>query len=165
MNESFNLAALQEKWFHWDEVYACFWPEAGANTDNLNPELLKIRNSAGVYCIAWGDPSGSPNPASSNVIYIGQTKSFRRRLSEFATSSGIFYDDRFNGHSAAWRWPKGKYEKMHIAFFVVESNVPAHLLQGKLFWQEALAIHAFYLKHNEMTPPLNANNGEEVVLN
>jgi hypothetical protein len=151
----FDLSAHDKRWFHWDEVAACFWPGQGKRSSAVNADLAQIKEAAGIYCIAWAPDSGEPTPADQAVQYIGQTKSFKNRMSQFATSAGIFWDERYSGHSAAWRWPQGKVEKMMIAFFPIPEIDTDHMQTGLLFWYEALAINAYYLKHGNNLPPLN----------
>lgn len=118
-----------------------------------------MRVQSGVYVIAWGAPSGVPNPVDSHVQYIGMTDNFKNRISQFASSAGIHYDGRYDGHSAAWRWPEGKVESLVIGFFPLEEKMEPHLKSGFLYWQESLAIDAYFKVHG-IVPPLNAGGGE-----
>jgi hypothetical protein len=76
-------------------------------------------------------------------------------MAQFASSAGIFWDDRYDGHSAAWRWPQGETAKMMIAFFPLSESEADHMQTGRLFWYEALAINSYFVKHESRLPPLN----------
>ncbi|WP_133752698.1 hypothetical protein [Pseudomonas sp. LP_7_YM] len=95
--------------------------------------------------------------------YIGQTKNFKARMAQFASSAGIFWKDRYDGHSAAWRWPKGETAKMMISFFPLLESEADHMQSGRLFWYEALAINSYYLEHGNRLPPLNVVKGPSAV--
>lgn len=153
--QTFDLSPHLQRWFAWSDILACFWPGPGGRSVQVDPLLASIIEQPGVYCIAWGDSADVPHPADSHIKYIGQTKNFKARIGQFATSAGIFWDDRFNGHSAAWRWPQGKTEKMQVAFFPLAGNETEHLKTGRLFWYEALALDAYYLNNDNKLPPLN----------
>ena len=153
--EIFDLNPHENRWFTWAEVGECFWPGKGCRSHDIDPSLASIRNAAGIYCIAWAPTSTTPAPDEPSVQYIGQTKNFKARMSQFASSAGIFWDERYDGHSAAWRWPQGETAKMMIAFFPVYENEADHMLTGRLFWYEALAINNYFLKHDNVLPPLN----------
>jgi len=105
--------------------------------------LASIKNAAGIYCIAWAPISTIPSPDEANLQYVGQTKNFKARMAQFASSAGIFWDDRYAGHSAACRWPQGETAQMQIAFFQIQPELD-HMLTGRLFWYEALAINAYF---------------------
>lgn len=154
-SELFDLNSHLDRWFHWAEIQECFWPGSGGRSHTINPGLASIRNSAGIYCVAWEPINALPKPNEKKVQYIGQTKNFKTRMSQFANSAGIFWDDRYDGHSAGWRWPQGKTEKMMIAFFPLYEAEAEHMRTGRLFWYEALAIHSYYLEHGNTLPPLN----------
>ncbi len=156
--EKFGLQPFLNQWFRWDRINTCFWPGAGSRSEKIDPGLSPIRRMSGIYVIAWGDLSGSPSPECSEVQYVGMTDNFKNRMGQFATSSGIHYEERYSGHSAAWRWPQGKSELMHIAFFPLLLELMPHLKVGLLHWQEALAIDMYYKKHG-VVPPLNAGIG------
>jgi hypothetical protein len=162
---AFDLNPHLQRWFAWSDIQACFWPGPGRRSATVDPLLADVINMPGVYCIAWGDLDGTPNPANSHVQYIGQTKNFKARLGQFATSAGIFWEERYSGHSAAWRWPADKTEKMKVAFFPLTHNDADHLRTGRLFWYEALALDAYYLNNGNSLPPLNIpKNPEALVL-
>lgn len=153
--ERFDLTPHENRWFPWTDVEECFWPGRGGRSHAVNPSLASIRNAAGIYCVVWA-PSGTiPTPDEQKVQYIGQTKNFKARMNQFASSAGIFWDDRYDGHSAAWRWPKGKTAKMMIAFFPLSEPEADHMQTGRLFWYEALAINLYFLRHGNSLPPLN----------
>lgn len=156
---NFNLYPHSEKWFSWEEVNSCFWPGKGNLSCKVNPELSSVISMSGIYLIGWGEKKGIPTPNSPIVKYIGMTENFKNRIGQFASSSGLHYDDRYDGHSAAWRWPSGKSEQMVIAFFELPKNQEKHLRIGLLHWQEALAIHEYYKKYG-VIPPLNEGFGE-----
>ncbi|WP_206360381.1 hypothetical protein, partial [Pseudomonas viridiflava] len=145
-SELFDLTPHLNRWLPWREVKECFWPGVGKRSNAINPALASIRNTAGIYCIAWEPIGEMPAPDEINVQYIGQTKNFKNRIAQFATSAGLRWDDRYSGHSAAWRWPQGKETKMKIAFFPLQGPHTDHMQTGHLFWYEALAIESFYLK-------------------
>jgi len=155
----FDLAPFNDTWYHWARVNDCFWPGTGNRSDKIDPKLSPVRLLSGIYVIAWGELSGNPSPRSDAVQYIGMTDNFKNRMGQFATSSGIHYDERYDGHSAAWRWPFGKCELMHIAFFPLLENYPPHLKNGLLHMHEALAIDFYYKTHQNTLPPLNVVGG------
>lgn len=155
LSEQFDLSPHENRWFTWAEVEECFWPGQGGRSHAVNPSLANVRNAGGIYCIAWGTTSKMPTPDEQQVQYIGQTKNFKARMAQFASSAGIFWDDRYDGHSAAWRWPQGATAKMMIAFFPLSATEPDHMNTGRLFWYEALAINLYFIKHDNLLPPLN----------
>lgn len=157
--QDFILKPFADQWFEWERINECFWPGAGGRSEKVDPELGPVRLYSGIYVIAWGDSSGVPNPVDSNVQYIGMTDNFKNRMSQFASSAGIHYDGRYDGHSAAWRWPEAKIDEMKVAFFPLFRDLAPHLKSGFLYWQEALAIDAYFKVHGEV-PPLNAGGGE-----
>lgn len=157
--QDFILRPYAGQWFEWERINKCFWPGPGRRSAQVDPELGPVRVQSGIYVIAWGDSSGEPAPDNSHVQYIGMTDNFKNRMSQFASSAGIHYDGRYSGHSAAWRWPEAKIERMLIGFFPLEEGMPSHLKSGFLYWQEALAIDAYFKKHGKV-PPLNAGGGE-----
>jgi len=154
-SEQFDLIPYENRWFPWTDIKECFWPGRGGRSHAINPGLASIRNSAGIYCIAWAPAGTTPTPDEQKVQYIGQTKNFKARMGQFASSAGIFKIDRYDGHSAAWRWPKGKTEQMMLAFYPLSEPEADHMQTGRLFWYEALAINSYFLKHNNTIPPLN----------
>lgn len=157
--QDFILKPFLGQWFQWSRINDCFWPGAGRRSEKVDSQLGPVRLLSGIYVIAWGESFGFPSPAESNVQYIGMTDNFKNRMSQFASSAGIHYDGRYDGHSAAWRWPEARVELMHIAFFPLEYDLTPHLKSGFLYWQEALAIDAFFRKHGKL-PPLNVGGGE-----
>jgi len=157
--QDFVLESFTGQWFEWERINKCFWPGVGRQSEKVDPELSPVRLYSGVYVIAWGALSGMPTPSDRGVQYIGMTNNFKNRMSQFASSAGIHYSEKYSGHSAAWRWPKAKFEKMKVAFFPLHQNLAPHLKSGFLFWQEALAIDAYFKAHGKV-PPLNAGGGE-----
>ncbi|GGN32282.1 MULTISPECIES: hypothetical protein [Marinomonas] len=157
--QDFILKSFAGQWFEWERINQCFWPGAGGRSEKVDPELGPVRLCSGIYVIAWGDSLGEPTPTDGNVQYIGMTDNFKNRMSQFASSAGIHYDGRYDGHSAAWRWPEAKIEKMKVAFFPLYQDLAPHLKSGFLYWQEALAIDAYFKEHGKV-PPLNAGGGE-----
>ena len=155
-SELFDLLPHDNRWFPWTDVEECFWPGRGGRSNKINPRLASIKNAAGIYCIAWSPTGTVPTPDEPGLQYIGQTKNFKARMAQFASSAGIFWEERYDGHSAAWRWPQGETEKMMIAFFPLLEPESDHMLTGRLFWYEALAINSYFLKHGDTLPPLNA---------
>lgn len=157
--QEFMLKPFASKWFEWERINECFWPGVGGRSEKVNPELGPIRLQSGIYVIAWGDAVGEPNPADGHVQYIGMTDNFKNRMAQFASSAGFHYDERYDGHSAAWRWPKARTERMIVGFFPLQQDMISHLKSGFLYWQEALAIDAYYKIHGKV-PPLNSGGGE-----
>ena len=156
--DRFDLQPFLGQWFLWDRINACFWPGAGGRSERVDPDLSPVRGMSGIYVIAWGELSGKPEPGCPEVQYIGMTDNFKIRIAQFASSSGIHYEDRYSGHSAAWRWPLGKSELMHVAFFPLQEDLVSHLKKGLLHWKEALAIDAYFRRHGTV-PPLNGGDG------
>jgi len=156
--KSFNLCAHENRWYRWYDIENCFWPGAGKRSSQIDPCLATIVYKPGIYFMAW-DPTQPPCPENSAVRYIGQTKIFKRRMEQFGLSAG-FWGGRSNGHSAAWRWPKGWRSKLEVAFFpLMVEGLRDHLASGYLHWYEALAIESF-LMANEELPRLNVpHNG------
>lgn len=157
--QDFILKPYASRWFEWERVNECFWPGVGGRSEKVDPEIAPVRVQSGIYAIAWGEPLSAPNPADSHVQYIGMTDNFKNRMSQFASSAGIHYDGRYKGHSAAWRWPEAKIERMKVAFFPLHEDLVPHLKSGFLYWQEALAIDSYFRAHGKV-PPLNAGGGE-----
>ena len=156
---NFDLKPYKNKWFSWDRINNCFWPGAGCRSDDIDSELSPVRLMSGIYVISWDCNNSKPSPNDDAVKYIGMTNLFKKRMEQFAASSGLHYDDRYNGHSAAWRWPLGKDKLMKVAFYPLEDNLPFHLKSGILHWYEALAIYSYYQSHQDEMPPLNAGGG------
>lgn len=157
--QEFALKPFLNQWFAWSRINECFWPGAGKRSEKIDAALSPVRNLSGIYVIAWGSDLDAPNPAEDHVQYIGMTDNFKRRMAQFASSAGIHYDGRYDGHSAAWRWPEAKFEKMKISFFPLLSVMEPHMKSGFLYWQEALAIDCYFKAHGKV-PPLNAGGGE-----
>ncbi|CAM0557917.1 hypothetical protein EHLJMEHL_03008 [Vreelandella titanicae] len=133
--QDFILNPFAGQWFEWERINECFWPGAGGRSEKVDPGLAPVRLYSGIYVIVWGDSLGVPSPADSNVQYIGMTDNFKNRMSQFASSAGIHYDGRYDGHSAAWRWPEAKIDQMKVAFFPLQENFASHLKSGFLYWQ------------------------------
>lgn len=157
--DTFYLKPHHNKWFSWKEINSCFWPGQGKRSSNINSDLSPVISMAGIYLIGWGNDLGIPTPCSEYVKYIGMTENFKNRIGQFAASSGIHYEERHDGHSAAWRWPQGMCSKMTVAFFELPKDQEKHLRQGLLHWQEALAIDEYYKLYGQV-PPLNLGDGE-----
>lgn len=155
----FSLNPYINTWFSWDRVNECFWPGAGGRSEHIDPELAPVRLMSGIYVIGWGDCSSIPTPSADIVQYIGMTQNFKNRIGQFAISSGLHYDERYNGHSAGWRWPIGRRVHMKIAFFPLKDNYALHMKSGILHYYEALAIDTYYQKFGNIVPPLNRRNG------
>jgi hypothetical protein len=88
------------------------------------------------------------------VWYIGETVYFANRMGGFGNSAGFWGERRF-GHSAAWRWPEGKWENMWVAFFEVGKDLAPHLAAGLRKWLEAVALEEYRLEHKQL-PKINA---------
>jgi hypothetical protein len=56
------LLAFAERWFHWGDVAACFWPGPGGRSERANPVLAPVRHCGGVYLLACrtGSAAGWP---------------------------------------------------------------------------------------------------------
>jgi hypothetical protein len=151
---SFDVQPFARKWFRWAEVAACFWPGRGRRAHQVNPELAPVRMVGGVYGFAWS--SETPPvlvPTGASVRYIGQSNEFRRRMGNFADSAG-FWGPRSKGHSAGWRWPLGKSEKLWVAFYPIGNDLRHHLAVGMRCWMEAVALEEFRLVHGRL-PKIN----------
>lgn len=136
----FDVPAFARKWFHWDEINACFWPGAGGRSERVNPELAPIRKRGGVYVLAWSRQRPVPfRPDMPEVKYIGETGEFKSRMGRFRDSAGIL-GKRYDGHSAGWRWPKAATQYLWVAFFEIGTGLPDHLACGLRKWMEAVAL-------------------------
>src|SRR4051794_38245079 len=100
---SLNWPPLGGRWFHWDEVEACFWPGAGKRSAAVDEGLAEIRHYGGVYLLAWSQAAPRrKNPQHvPTVKYIGETDWFKGRMGGFGNSAG-FWGPRAFGHSAGW---------------------------------------------------------------
>ena len=156
---AFSLPPFRGIWFPWDRVAACFWPGGGKRSESVDPELAPVRTRSGVYLMAWGTPEATPLPSDPVVRYVGQSLAFKKRMQQFATSAAFFWADRADGHSAAWRWPAGRTDRLSVAFFPLEPDLPPHLATGYLHLEEALALDAYYKRHGTL-PPLNVGGSE-----
>lgn len=156
---AFSLAPFAGKWFPWDRVAACFWPGAGRRSAAVDAVLAPVRDRAGVYLMAWGDPEPVPRAGDPAVRYMGQSQTFKTRMRQFGTSAGFFWSERYDGHSAAWRWPLGRTERLSVAFCPLETGLSPHLATGYLYLEEALALDAYYADHGTL-PPLNLGGSE-----
>ena len=151
-SSSFDAPAFAGKWFHWDEIYTCFWPGAGGRSERVNPELAPIRRCGGVYLLAWSRQAPARlRPDVPEVRYIGETGEFKTRLGNFGNSAGIWAERR-DGHSAGWRWPKGATRDLWVAFFEIGGGLPDHLACGLRKWMEAVALEEHRVRHGN--PPL-----------
>ncbi len=153
-----GLVAFAERWFHWGDVAACFWPGAGGRSERVNPLLAPVRHSGGIYLLAWSDAAPAlVHPSAAEVVEIGETNWFKRRMDQFRTSAG-FLGARNDGHSTAWKWPEGRHENLWVAFFELGGELEYHLAKGLRVWMEAVAFE----EHRQATgslPFLNAADG------
>lgn len=155
----FNIEPFGGQWFHWNQIEECFWPGKGRRPEKVNPQLASVRNSSGVYLLAWSMPAPElVSPLASQIQYIGQTNCFHGRMAQFATSAGL-WGKRDNGHSAGWRWPEGKRENLFVAFFPIIEGLSPHLASGLCHWLEALALEAYRINNNEL-PMINRDYKE-----
>ncbi len=147
----FDLRPHHDRWFHWNEVSACFWPGRGKRSRTVNPDLGPVASSGGIYLLAWSDVEPSElHPRSSKVRYVGETGRFKERMGYFSKSAG-FSGDRMRGHSGGWRWPQGECSNLWVAFFVAEPvAMPDYLRKGLRPWLEALAIHEHVLANGRI---------------
>lgn len=152
---TFSLKPFEDRWFSWQRIAPCFWPGLGKLAASADPLLAPVRTMGGVYLIGWGEPEKMPAPTDPAVQYVGQTSNFKRRMKKFKASGGFDSLKRRKGHSAAGRWPLGKNQKMHVAFFPLKENVLPHMATGLLYLEEALALDAYYRKYGKL-PPLNS---------
>ncbi|MBE7465977.1 MAG: hypothetical protein HS116_21080 [Planctomycetes bacterium] len=151
---SFEVAPFGGQWFAWAEIAACFWPGRSRRADKVNPKLAPVRELGGVYCFAWS-PQAPPliDPKAPQVKYIGETRSFLRRMGQFGHSAG-FWNKRQDGHSAGWRWPEGRTECAWVAFFPVGQGLLPHLASGMRHWMEAVALEEHRLANGRL-PEVN----------
>jgi hypothetical protein len=156
----FDLEAFAGRWFSWADINACFWPGRGGRAAAVSPLLAPARHLGGVYLLAWSEqPPAAVSPSAAEVRYIGETDNFKQRMGGFANSAGFWGDERQLGHSAGWRWPKGRSEHMWVAFFSVGGDLPPHLATGMRKWLEAVALEEHRREHREL-PQINAAVGE-----
>jgi hypothetical protein len=158
--KSFNLTPFGCGWYHWEDIEECFRPGPGGRSVKVNPELAPVRVQGGVYVLAWSKNAPRKiHPADESVLYCGETDNFKRRLTDFGRSAAFWNEKRKRGHSAAWRWPKGRNQHLWVAFFLVGNDLRAHLARGLRKWMEAVAQEEHRLVH-ERLPALNEANGE-----
>jgi hypothetical protein len=156
---SFDLEPFADHWFSWDEIWKCFRPGRGGRAEKVNPTLAPVRWLGGVYLFAWCiRPPERVHPSVKEVRYIGETNCFNQRMIGFSSSAG-FQGDRAFGHSAAWRWPKGRSEHAWVAFFPLGEGLPAHLATGLRKWMEAVALEEYRLLHGGL-PEVNEATSE-----
>jgi hypothetical protein len=150
----FDLEPFGNRWFSWAEIAGCFWPGKGRRANDVNPALAPVRDHGGVYLIAWcQQPPARLHPRAVEVRYIGETHNFANRMGGFGNSAGFWGERRF-GHSAAWRWPEGKSDKMWVAFFTVGDDLEPHLATGLRKWLEAVALEEYRLEYGRL-PEIN----------
>ena len=90
------------------------------------------------------------HPRDAKVRDIGETAYFTTRMGGFGNSAGFWGQRRCFGHSAAWRWPEGKWKKLWVAFFVVGEGLEPHLAEGLRKWLEAVALEEHRLEHDRL---------------
>ena len=153
-SDAFDVPAFATKWFRWEDIVACFWPGRGGRSERVNPELAPVRKLGGVYLLAWS-PISPPrlHPGAPEVKYIGETGEFKSRMGNFGNSAGI-WGERSDGHSGAWRWPKGATEHLCVAFFEIGTDLPEHLACGLRKWMEAVALEEHRVRNGQM-PQVN----------
>lgn len=152
----FAFSSFAEKWFRWEEVTRSFWPEGGSRLSRqAGEEASSIGDTGGVYLLSWS-PTAPPlkGPTCDALQYVGETNNFRKRMGQFANSAG-FWGERKNGHTAAWRWPKGESRNLWVAFFLMGNHLPNHLAKGLRVMMEAVAIEEYCSAHDGQLPPLN----------
>jgi hypothetical protein len=155
----FDTPGFAGKWFHWDEINACFWPGVGGRSERVNPELAPIRNRGGIYLLAWSRQRPDHlRPDLPEVKYIGETGEFKSRLGNFGNSAGI-WGERSDGHSAGWRWPKADARDLWVAFFEIGTGLPDHLACGLRKWMEAVALEE-HRAENGSLPLVNGTRQE-----
>jgi hypothetical protein len=154
----FDLMAFGDRWYHWREVRACFWPGRGRRSQG---ELTEVRFVGGIYLMAWSEAAPALlHPAAAEIKEIGETGEYRRRMGQFGDSAG-FFGERRNGHSTAWKWPLGRTEKLWVAFFPTGDDfLPRkHLAKAWRCWLEGVAFEEHLQAHGSL-PALNAADGE-----
>lgn len=157
-NSFAGLLAFAERWFHWQDVAACFWPGPGGRSKRVNPVLAPVRHSGGVYLLAWSQAAPAlVHPSAAEVVEIGETNWFKGRMHQFRSSAG-FLGTRDDGHSTAWRWPEGRHENLWVAFFELGGKLEYHLAKGLRVWMEAVAFEE-HRQANGSLPLLNAADG------
>jgi hypothetical protein len=154
---SLNWSPLGGRWFHWSEIDPFLRPGSQTRRSSLQTDLSEILDYGGVYVLAWADqePTRELLPWAAEVKYVGETHWFKARMTGFGWSAG-FWGGRYNGHSAAWRWPKGKRRKLWVAFFDVArgQTLGAHLARGLRCWVEGVALEEHLLVNGSL-PALN----------
>lgn len=155
----FNCRALGGRWFHWDEVEKCLWPGRGIRSASINETLAEARLVGGVYCLAYAKRAPRIcGPTAHQVLYVGETSCFERRLAQFARSAGL-WGPRRNGHSAGWRWKLGP-EHLWIALFPIEASDQAHVTAGMRRWMEGVALEQ-HRRARGSIPSINAGVDDE----
>jgi hypothetical protein len=157
----FDLAGFGDRWYHWREVSACFWPGRGGRSHRVDPVLADVRFVRGIYLMAWSEAAPALlHPTAPEVKDLGETGGYRRRMGQFGNSAG-FFGERRNGHSTAWKWPLGQTEKLWVAFFPAGDDfLPRkHLAKAWRGWVEGVAFEEHRQAHGTL-PALNAAAGE-----
>lgn len=156
----FDLQPFAGRWFRWAEIDACFWTRGKGM--QVNPALYPVRRGGGVYLLAWSRQAPSTfRPDDRAIQYVGETGDFCNRMDRFRTSAGIRWQERYKGHSAAYRWPLGKTEHLWVGFFPIRTGLQPHLAEGMRVWMEAVAQEEYRLAHGDV-PPLN-RSGKAVI--
>lgn len=157
---TFDVPPFCDRWIRWSEVNACFWPGKGRRSEKVDPILAPIRSRGGIYIFAWSVSAPKTlAPVTKEVQYIGQTNWFKRRMGQFGTSAG-FWGKRAAGHGPGWHWPKGRNDKLWVAFFDVGSDLDqSHLAEGLRYWIEAVALEE-HRKALGVLPPLQQASAE-----
>ena len=149
----FDVPAFANRWFHWSEISDCFWPGRGCRSEKAKPELAAARNLGGVYLMAWCDLAPTVlAPTAKELQYIGETNSFKNRMTGFGRSAG-FWGERDDGHGPAWHWPKGRNRHLWVVFFQIPIEpLPKHLPDGLRKWMEAVALEEYRHVHGVLPP-------------
>jgi hypothetical protein len=153
----FALMAFGDRWYHWREIKACFWPGRGQRSRDKDPTLADVRFIGGVYLMAWSEaPPKLLHPTASEVKEIGETGEYCRRMRQFGDSAG-FFGKRRRAHSTAEKWPLGRSEKLWVAFFPTGDDfLPnKHLSKAWRCWLEGVAFEEHLQVHGSL-PALNA---------
>lgn len=157
----FDLTAFGERWYHWREVRACFWPARGGRSHRVDPVLAEVRFVGGIYLMAWSEAAPALlHPAAAEVKEVGETGEYCRRMGQFGNSAG-FFGERCDGHSTAWKWPLGRTEKLWVAFFPAGDELlpRKYLARAWRCWLEGVAFEE-HLQANGALPALNGADGE-----
>jgi hypothetical protein len=164
---SLNWPPLGGRWFHWSEIEAWFRHGVNKKSRSIDPELAEIKDYGGVYLLAWSrkEPQRIRPHLAREVQYIGQTYWFKARLDGFRASAG-FLGKRTFGHSAGWRWDKGKKANLWVAFFDVTEglSLEAHVASALRCWVEAVALEEYRLVHGTLPAVNKAKPGKVVKL-